>query len=174
MFVTCLECKTEFDKNPYECKKSKNHFCSRKCSVTFNNKIHIKRSSGTKTCKRCNETYHGKKCYQKHERLTNHRSTTLAQYAKNIKDKSAHPSWAFSQIRSLNRYWNKALRSLGCQVCNYKVHVELAHIKPLSSFSDEVTIAEINDPANILVLCPNHHWEFDNHVLSLTDIPPRT
>lgn len=26
---------------------------------------------------------------------------------------------------------------------------------------------------NLIVLCPNHHWDFDNKLLSINDIPKR-
>lgn len=30
------------------------------------------------------------------------------------------------------------------------------------------TISDVNDPSNLVALCKNHHWEFDNGHLSLT------
>jgi hypothetical protein len=36
--VICLNCKIEFSKYPQEIKRNQNHFCSRSCSATFNNK----------------------------------------------------------------------------------------------------------------------------------------
>jgi len=49
-----------------------------------------------------------------------------------------------------------------CEKCGYDKHVEACHIKPISSFSDDTPIDVINAPENILALCPNCHWEFDN------------
>jgi len=37
----------------------------------------------------------------------------------------------------------------------------------VSDFPDAALIAEINDIANLVALCPNHHWEFDHGVLTL-------
>jgi predicted restriction endonuclease len=52
--------------------------------------------------------------------------------------------------------------------------VEFAHIKPVSSFNKEtVTLKEINDKTNILILCPTHHAEFDKGFISLEEIPNR-
>ena len=34
-------------------------------------------------------------------------------------------------------------------------------------FDDNNTIAEINDISNLIGLCPNHHWEYDNGLLDL-------
>ena len=49
-----------------------------------------------------------------------------------------------------------------CKVCGYKNHVEVCHIKSVSSFGDNDLITEINSFNNLIGLCPNHHWEFDN------------
>jgi predicted restriction endonuclease len=98
---------------------------------------------------------------------------TLEQHLRRESIKDKHPSWKSAHIRNFNRSWNKDLLNLSCQVCGYKHHIELAHIKPISSFSEQDKLGVINDSSNILVLCPNHHWEFDNNVLLLTDIPIR-
>lgn len=49
-----------------------------------------------------------------------------------------------------------------CARCDYSAHVEAAHLRPIASFPDDALVAEVNDPTNILGLCPNHHWEFDS------------
>lgn len=54
-----------------------------------------------------------------------------------------------------------------CQVCGYTNHIEVCHIKRVSSFSKETTINEINELNNLVGLCPNHHWELDNGLLKL-------
>ncbi len=75
--------------------------------------------------------------------------------------------------RQLNRQWNQALASRRCQVCNYEKHVELAHLKGIALFDKQTLLKEINHQDNILVLCRNCHWEFDNDLLELADIPVR-
>lgn len=52
-----------------------------------------------------------------------------------------------------------------CRVCDYRRHVEVSHIKAVSSFTDDVTVARINEVNNLVFLCPTHHWEFDNGYL---------
>jgi hypothetical protein len=54
-----------------------------------------------------------------------------------------------------------------CEKCGYTHHVEVAHIKPVSEFSETATIREINSIDNLIGLCPNHHWEYDNGILKL-------
>lgn len=58
-------------------------------------------------------------------------------------------------------------KSSKCVVCGYSAHIEVCHMKPVSEFSDDATIWEINHPDNLVGLCPNHHWELDNGFLSL-------
>jgi len=50
------------------------------------------------------------------------------------------------------------------------VYAELspvAHRKDVSAFPDTATISEINDLANLVGLCPTHHWEFDHQKTGL-------
>ena len=49
-----------------------------------------------------------------------------------------------------------------CAKCGYDKHVELAHIKPISKFGDESKLSDVNSENNVIQLCPNCHWEFDN------------
>jgi len=74
------------------------------------------------------------------------------------------------KIRQLNRQWNKELTNGACQHCGYNKHVELAHLKPISSFDKHSLLKEVNHPDNILVLCRNCHWEYDAGLLDLVDI----
>lgn len=67
-----------------------------------------------------------------------------------------------STVRKFNREWNKDMIMLPCAHCGYAKHVQLAHIKAVADFPDTATMAEINAPSNVLPLCPNCHWEFDN------------
>lgn len=54
-----------------------------------------------------------------------------------------------------------------CHICGYDKHVEVAHIKAVSQFDDSATIDEINSVNNLIGLCPNHHWEYDNGLLTI-------
>jgi len=74
---------------------------------------------------------------------------------------------------SLVRYRARSLYSVQgskCQNCQYDRHIEVCHIKPISEFSEDTLIDDINTPDNILILCPNCHWEFDNGELSIDEI----
>lgn len=54
-----------------------------------------------------------------------------------------------------------------CVVCGYSFHVEVAHKKAVSEYDDHITIKEINSIENLIGLCPNHHWEYDNGLITL-------
>ena len=77
---------------------------------------------------------------------------------------------ARTAIRKLaDMIFKKSNKPQKCAICGYDKHTEIAHIKAVSEFSDDVFISEINDINNLVALCPNHHWEFDNGLLSEED-----
>ena len=128
-----------------------------------------------KACPKCDKLIlpESKLCRECQFGNSQKREATLKEYKAFLSVKGKHPSWLTVHVRSFNRSWNKGLLLYPCQVCGYKNHIELAHIKPVSSFEDDALISTINDPSNILVLCPNHHWEFDNGLIKLEEIPVR-
>lgn len=80
------------------------------------------------------------------------------------------------QSLSLNAYhakirgWSRATYQgpRACLVCGYSLHVDVCHRRPVADFPSVATISDVNDPSNLVALCKNHHWEFDNGHLSLT------
>lgn len=99
---------------------------------------------------------------------------TIKDYINKLSIKGKHPSWAFAHIRNFNRSWNRDLRHYACQVCRYEKHIELAHIVAIKDFPIETKLSVVNNPNNIYVLCPNHHWELDNNCLNLDSIHERS
>lgn len=76
-------------------------------------------------------------------------------YKQNKADKYSYVrSW--SRQIALKLGWNK------CSKCGYDKHVEICHIKPIHTFSEDTLLTEINDVSNLIALCPNCHWELDN------------
>ena len=72
---------------------------------------------------------------------------TIQKYAKNTYTKSHKPKY--------------------CVVCGYDKHYEVAHIKAVSVFDDNALISDIDHIDNLIALCPNHHWEYDNNNLDI-------
>lgn len=56
-----------------------------------------------------------------------------------------------------------------CQ-CGYDKHVEVCHIKAIRDFDLKTKIKDINSKENLVLLCPNCHWEFDNGLLTLKNV----
>lgn len=181
--VNCSHCNKNFLKRSSDVKRTKNHFCTRSCSACFNNRGIQHNKPKQLICTSCNNAYTRNykhksikfchNCFKLHG-PNRYKFIPVKVYKQKLSVKGKHSSWLNAHIRNFNRQWNKNLLTNGCQKCNYNKHCELAHIKPINKFTDEITLGEINSPNNILVLCPNHHWEFDNGHLLLSDIPPRS
>lgn len=179
MLVSCKNCAKDFEKGNSEAKLSPNHFCTRSCAAVFNNKSFPKRKPNNHVCKVCKNTFtntkgHRSVSYCAPCRALDYsaKNVTIGEYRNKLSVKGKHPSWLHSHIRVLNKSWNKGLGTI-CQKCKYFKHIEFAHIKGISTFEDHVTIGEVNAPENNLVLCRNCHWEFDNGLFPLEDVPPR-
>ncbi len=96
-------------------------------------------------------------------------NTTIKELRESESIIDKHQSWKHSNVRNLCRKWNKNLIKI-CQNCEYNVHIEFCHIRPISDFPDTATLGEINNYKNILILCRNCHWEFDNGLITLEEI----
>lgn len=116
-------------------------------------------------CQKCKRQYTFKEsrsrycliCRNERKRIDEIGSRTLGSFRTN---KNVHPSWLMSDVRQHCRRVN-AYRPKQCQVCGYSFYVEHAHIKSIADHLDDVIIDDINKPSNVLILCPNHHKEFD-------------
>lgn len=150
------------------CGKATNNpkFCSRSCSASHNNKVTPKRKL-SRTCLLCDspvKSYRHNRCelHWVEFREGLYKNKTIGEYRNSLSVKGKHPSWVNSHIRGFARSWFKHLTKTPCAHCGYDKHVELAHIKDVSSFDDSALLSEVNSAENIIQLCPNCHWEFDN------------
>lgn len=147
----CLNCFT-LTNNP--------KFCSRSCSATYNNKLYPKRSPEN-NCAICDtpiatKLTYCKECYERRI-IVDQESRTLEYY------QGKRQYQVNSQIRDFARRKVASLEiELKCQSCGYDKHVHVCHFIAISEFPTTTTISEINDINNLLVLCPNCHWELDN------------
>lgn len=150
----CLNCQKETT-NP--------KFCSRSCAASYNNRVKPKRQKEIKLCiicgkpaKQYNNSYcRSKYCEECALTLTKDYTLKEAIYTRH------HKSSAFALVRSRARKEMSKLPQI-CMKCGYDEHVEVCHIKPISQFSEDTLLSVINDRANLLLLCPNCHWEHDN------------
>ena len=156
MFVTCLHCNKEFDKQPNQIKRSPNHYCSRSCAAKSTNKKPKRKR--TKKCK-CGKLIlsnrkYCRPCYDETLRL----DYTLAEATYDY----LHKSSAYALVRSRARSVAKEQGWTSCHKCGYNKHIEIAHINPIRDFDLDTPISKVNDVNNLLPLCPNCHWEFDH------------
>lgn len=146
------------------------------CSVSCANKINKLKTGNnvfkSHSCPNCNKvynTYSSKFCshrckseyYMKSTKLNESLSTVTNGNKQNL----------YRQIRCNAKTYSKYCTSKSCEYCGYDTHVETCHIKPISSFDmDNSTLWDVNNPNNLISLCPNHHWEFDNGHLTIETI----
>lgn len=154
-----------------ECKQCKKLtlnpiFCSKSCSATYNNKYSIKRVKKLNKCGTCKALVHRNKYCSKecNPRLGTYLKTTLGELKKLYK--SFWEVHALIRDNSRRIYKNSRL-DLKCKNCEYELHVEICHIKPIKDFPDRTLVCKINSLENLVALCRNCHWEFDNKLISV-------
>lgn len=137
-------------------------FCSRSCSTSFSNRASPKRKW---KCPRCGLRVRPSKCARycsncAYRSISNFgQDMTLGEARSRYLDKKASTS---ALVRLRARTLLLSLGRLVCEVCGYDKYVETAHRRAISSFSDDALLSEVNHPDNLMALCPNHHWEYDN------------
>jgi hypothetical protein len=139
-------------------------FCSKSCSATHNNKKGLlgRQTRIVRPCAECGEN-------------TNTRDHSVIR-------KLCEPCWTsrssdhvkkqdstHAKIRGHARH-RTALEGASCALCPYDLHVEVCHIRPVSDFPATATLREMNAPDNLVLLCRNHHWEFDNGLITVDQI----
>lgn len=167
---TCLQCNVNI--------KPRLKFCSTRCSIKYNN-IHIHgpggarkgTGRGTPLCKMCSTArakwYGSRFCIEcSASRSLYHSDPTIAKLKEHYTDAN-HSTAAYSYIRMHGRSVICKNQKLPCTNCGYDKHTEVCHIKAISTFPDTARLSEINSPLNLIYLCPNCHWEFDNNILPL-------
>lgn len=158
----CLQCEKEFEG------RSSRKFCSQTCSASYNN-IGIRRhGTGDKlVCPKCGnkKSYQGKMCSSCYQ-IT----TTILFGKKKLKEVIRDSSkYKCEQVR---QHAHRVMRDFSnkkkiCEVCGYKIYIELCHIKPIVDFDLNDLLEEINSLDNLLWLCPNHHKEQELGLLEL-------
>jgi hypothetical protein len=161
----CKNCKKKFIE-----KQTKQIYCSRSCAATINNTKNIKRTK-TKKCKDCDTLILSKNTYcPKCIKKGLHLRGKVFLSEKTIGDVSLwQGANRYAVVRCHARKITKN-RIKKCCVCNYDKHVEICHIKGIGDYPPETKISTINHPDNLVLLCPNCHWEFDHHYLNLVGL----
>lgn len=172
MITNCDMCGIPYVPNKTIFYRTTHHYCSRGCY----NKTRIPVS---KECQECGQKYTLTKEHTSRRWCENCISNTNRRKAIDkvtvgeIKAKHhGDVKMKATTIRSDARARNVKILSDKCwnKNCNYQGDTELCHIKSVRMFDASATLCEINSPTNVVILCRNCHWEFDNGHLLLTDI----
>jgi len=151
-------------------------FCSRSCSTSYSNRNINGRKTGKKWknkksfCQSCQKIIpHRRKFCNDclfNIKIANGAYKHISKVTK--KDVLTNDTQRYRRIRCYARKIAKDHNLLEqCKVCNYSLHVDCCHKKPIESFPDETLISIINMPSNLVGLCKNHHWEFDNNLIDI-------
>lgn len=173
--VNCTNCNKEIIKNLSDFKKIKNPFCSQSCAGTFNGKAFPKRKPelksiikrlSTQTCTICTKFSRTK------TRICQSCKTEIQLKAygeKIIEDfKSTYARHKYQKIRNhAHQIFKFYSIEKKCKICEYTLHVELCHLKSISSFPKDTKISIVNSLDNLAYLCPTHHWEQENNLLNI-------
>lgn len=157
--IYCKDCLIIYKTNKKKYKKSIclcGEPCSGKlCWSCYKHKLTISQSlcldcgrrvkKRTKRCKFCNTIFI----------QNNIRESTLA----DVTYEHLHSSSAYAKIRTQARSIANKLGWKKCVICGYDKHVEIDHIRSISSFDKDTKISIINDKSNLRPLCRNCHWE---------------
>lgn len=149
-------------------------FCNKSCVAKYNNRLYPKRKI-TRICKLCTnpvKSYRHLLCSIHWEKYKSSKSIqnsniTIGSYRQKLSVNGKHPSWTHSHIRQFARSWNKEMCLQPCFNCGYSIHVELCHKKAVSEFDDDTPLSIVNHSNNLIPLCRNCHWEFDNGYLKI-------
>lgn len=138
-------------------------FCNHSCAATYNNT----HKEGKKYyCQKCQQLIGvGYKEYSRRKYCDKCGSSTIdwdtVTYGE-TKDKRLYQKHSRIRVLAQKVYQQKTNGNQKCEHCGYDKHIEVCHIKPINSFADDSKITEINAYDNLIGLCPNCHWEFDN------------
>lgn len=151
-------------------------FCTRKCLAESRRK-----SSQQFICKECKQPFNRLKSEGRNDTYTfcsktcsithsnKERGSKKSLTLKELRDSCANTYQYHSKIRYMSRkVYKESDRPQWCYVCRYSIHVDICHIKSVSSFGPNATLAEVNDLDNLVALCKTHHWELDHGYLTLT------
>ncbi len=136
-------------------------FCQISCSTTYANAHgeHPNRRKIEGKCRICGTPIKSVLKYCKE-----HKNRTVDITLKQARYHHLHKASADALVRTRARSIARKLGWTYCVQCGYDKHVEICHVKPVSSYSEDTLLSVINDVSNLLALCSNCHWEHDHPV----------
>lgn len=164
IIVACFTCGKEIERRPSSIKPDRHSFCSFSCSAKTLGSKYPKRKRKPTFCQACGRpAYKGRKYCEEHSfpHLLDWGSLTYGEIQKSGSNKN-------QKVREHAKY---ICRDLVCANCGYDKHVEVCHIKAISTYPNDALVIVINDHSNLVALCPNCHWELDRGLLPVESIP---
>ena len=159
-----MKCCKECDK---EITKRRNVFCSRNCAGSFNNRLVPKRKAHPDTFCECGNKKDKRAKFCHNCRIALIRSKQFQQSLGSFLIKG-NARVKFSRVRKHARQTlERSSKEKKCEICGYSNFVDACHIKGLAEFKETALIEEVNALTNLVFLCPNHHKELDNGLLSV-------
>lgn len=171
--AVCENCGTQFSRRPHR-KSDLLKFCSVACSGHVSALIAAekrtldparrKSRNPTVECPDCGSqmSLRSKSCQACRERVARAavEGTTLG---------ALRARYSLNQYHAKLRGYSRAAYAgpMECLVCSYSLHVDVCHLRDVKDFPMSATVGEVNDPSNLVALCRNHHWEFDNGHLTV-------
>lgn len=169
--ITSIFMKCQCCGNPLS--KGQKKFCSSSCSVRFTNSTRKKPAQNilkTNECKKCGNSIE-RKNWKDRRRLCSVCAIDLGKKTLGEAKKGNNSRYYGGSLRGhARKSYGKSGFPLSCRVCGYSLHIDICHIKAVSEFPKTALISEINHPTNLVGLCKNHHWEFDNGYLKVEDL----
>lgn len=141
----------------------KKKFCDHSCAATHNNKLVSKAKC---VCTKCGKSLHSKSTTLLCRPCSSLSSeSTTKEELRSRRD--GYQSARSAIQKGARTSFSSSKRNKSCVICGYSIHVEICHKKSVSSFSADTNMQTINDNENLIALCRNHHWEFDNGILEI-------
>ena len=134
-------------------------YCNKSCAAITNGVLFPKRKKQLRPCTACGIPYLPRR-YEA-SRCNDCRANPELKWNSTIKSSTTEQNIRGHARRVMKPFPRQ------CRVCLYSIYVEVAHIIPIRSFSDDALLGEINAITNLAFLCPNHHKEFDLGLISL-------
>lgn len=91
-----------------------------------------------------------------------------------LRAKSVRDAQVYNGIRQKSRSLAVKHYVMECALCGYDYHVDVCHVRALSSLPDETTVISASGVDNFVLLCRNHHWELDHGNIDIKDVPRPT
>lgn len=133
----------------------KRRFCSQPCS----NKATAQGRKKIRECAECGRKLWCLTVQCQGCKAAEYSKTTLGELRSCYSTAAFHAKVRGLARRNFNGPWL-------CAACGYSRHVDVCHMRDVASFPPDATLAQVNEPGNLIALDKRCHWEFDNGYLA--------